>query len=198
MNMNNFTKKFIFVGLCALLLSSGMYGQRRFAVKTNIPYWATLSPNAGAEFLLSSNHNYTLEISGGFNPFKISNDKQWKHWVMWAEARYWVFEPFNAHFFGLHYVGGGYNAGGVKLPFNVFEELRTQRADGNVNGIGLSYGYSWIIGNNLTLEATLGAGYARFNYDTYALGENGERKGTGHKDYFGLTKGAISLVYVFK
>jgi hypothetical protein len=196
--MNSFTKRFIFAGLCALLLSNGLYAQRRFAVKTNIPHWVTLSPNAGAEFLLKPDYNYTFEISGGFNPFEIANDKQWKHWVMWAEARYWAFEPFNAHFFGLHYVGGSYNGGGFKLPFNVFEELKTQRADGNVNGIGLSYGYSWIIGNNLTLEATLGAGYAQFNYDIYALGKNSDKKGAGRKNYFGPTKGAISLVYVFR
>jgi hypothetical protein len=174
-----------------------MYTQRRIAVKTNIPYWTTFSPNAGVEIVLKPHLNYTFELSGGFNPFKLSDNKQRKHGMLWAEARYWTWEPFDAHFFGLHYLGGRYNVSGVKPPFGMFESMKNQRANGNVNGLGLSYGYCWIIGNNLAIETTLGVGYARFNYDVYSLGENGTKTGDGSKNYFGPTKGAISLVYVF-
>ena len=189
-------KKILFVALCALLLSNGMYGQRRFALKTNVPYWGTLSPNLGGEMVLRD--NFTLELSGGFNPFSLSNDRQWKHWALWTEVRYWVWEPFSSHFFGLHYVTGGYNVGGVNLLLDTFSGARDRRAVGNVNGVGLSYGHNWIIGNNLALEATIGAGFARFNYDVYPLGRNGERERSGSRNFWGPTKGAISLVYVFR
>jgi len=190
-------KKILFVALCALLLSNGMYGQRRFALKTNVPYWGTLSPNVGAEMVLRD--NFTLELSGGFNPFSFSNDRQWKHWLLWTEVRYWVWEPFSSHFFGLHYVTGGYNAGGANFIFDTFSGARDRRAVGNVNGIGLSYGHSWIIGNNLALEATIGAGFARFNYAVYPLGRSGEReRERGNRNFWGPTKGGISLVYVFR
>jgi tetratricopeptide (TPR) repeat protein len=178
-------------------LSSEIYAQRRIAMKTNIPYWTTLSPNVGIEIVLKPHLNYTFELSGGFNPFKFSDNKQLKHGMLWAEVRHWTRNPFDAHFFGLHYLGGRYNVGGVKPPFGMLEGAKNKRANGNVNGLGLSYGYSWIIGNNLAIETTMGLGYARFNYDVYSLGENGMKTGEGRKNYFGPTKGAISLVYIF-
>jgi hypothetical protein len=176
-------------------LPSVIYRQRKIAVKTNIPYWATLSPNAGAEIVLKPHLNYTVELSGGFNPFGLPSNKQRKHGMLWAEFRYWTQEPFNAHFFGFHYLGARYNVGGVKPPFGMFKDVRTQRANGKVNGLGASYGYSWIIQNNFAVEATLGIGYARFNYDVYSLGKSGTKTGEGTQSYFGPTKGAVSLVY---
>ena len=195
MTSTNFAKRFLFFGLFVLLLSSGVYAQKRAAVKTNALYWGTLSPNIGGEIVLRG--NYTFELTAGFNPFTFSNDRQWQHFMVTAEARYWVFEPFNAHFFGLHYLGATYNVGGFSLPFRTFDGLSDQRARGSANGVGISYGYNWIIGNNLALEAMIGGGFVRFNYDTYPLGSNGVSTGSGHRNFFGPTRIGLSLVRVF-
>ena len=196
MTSTNFTKKLLFIGLFALLLSGGTYAQKRAAVKTNALYWGTLSPNVGGEIVLPG--NYTIEITTGFNPFSFSNDRQWRHWMFTAEFRYWLFEPFNAHFFGVHYLGALYNVGGFSLPFSTFDGLNDRRALGNAHGVGISYGYNWIIGNNLALEAMIGGGFVRFNYDTYPLGSNGERISSERgRNFFGPTRIGVSLVRVF-
>jgi hypothetical protein len=195
MTITNFAKRLFFTALFAILLSGGVYAQKRAAIKTNIPHWGTLSPNIGAEIAFM--HRYSFEVTTGFNPFTFSDNRQWQHWIVHTELRYWVYEAFNAHFFGLHYVGGTYNVGGINLRMSTFERLRDHRIEGSVNGVGISYGYSWIIGNRLVLEATIGGGFARFNYDLYPLGSVGGEGRRGVRNYFGPTKGGVSIVYVF-
>ncbi|WP_313380645.1 DUF3575 domain-containing protein [Proteiniphilum saccharofermentans] len=188
-------KRAFFILLFCNLLSLHTQAQKTFAVKTNIPHWATASPNLGVE--VAFRHKMTFELSGGFNPFQFGNDKQWKHWIIWPEARYWLNETFNGHSIGLHGVFTGFDVGGLELPFNLVPELKNRRVEGNINGIGLSYGYAWIIGNSLLLEVSAGAGYGRLNYDVFTNGDNGYKTNYGQKHYIGPTKGAISLVYLF-
>ena len=194
MTPTNFIKKFLFFGLFALLLSNGMYAQKRFAVQTNTLYWGTLSPNISGQMAITSNH--TFELATSFNPFTFGN-RQWQHFMATAEFRHWVFEPFSAHFFGAHYLFATYNAGGFSLPFSTFDGSSNARARGNANGVGISYGYNWIIGSRWALEAMIGVGYVHFSYDTYPLGSNGASTGSGSRNYFGPTRIGLSLVRVF-
>ena len=39
------------------------------------------------------------------------------------------------------------------------------RYDGSLYGVGISYGYQWIISKRWSMEATIGVGYARLKYD---------------------------------
>lgn len=189
-----FERGFLIFIFCSVL-STQTQAQKMFAVKTNIPHWATASPNLGVE--VAFRHQMTFELSGGYNPFEFGDDKQWKHWIIWPEARYWLNETFNGHSVGVHGVFAGFDVGGLELPFNLWPELKNKRVEGNINGIGISYGYAWIIGNSLLLEVNAGAGYGRLNYDVFTKGNNGYRTNDGQKHYIGPTKGAISLVYLF-
>ncbi|MDO5522461.1 MAG: DUF3575 domain-containing protein [Bacteroidia bacterium] len=180
-----------------LFLTTGLFFSahaQKNTIKTNIPYWFTATPNLGFEFALGE--KVSLEVSGGFNPFKFGDTKQLKHWVVWPELRYWPCETYNGHFFGFHAVGGQYNIGGWDLPIDRLAGLKDRRYEGNALGAGLSYGYQWILSDRWGLEFTVGAGYARFNYDVHALGENGQKLGENKKNYFGPTKGALSIVYI--
>ncbi|MDO5663800.1 MAG: DUF3575 domain-containing protein [Bacteroidia bacterium] len=168
---------------------------QKVAVKTNIPYWFTATPNAGLEFALGN--KISLELSGGVNPFKFSDTKQLKHWVVWPELRYWTCETFNGHFFGLHGVGGLYSLGGWDLPIDRLAGLKNHWYKGNAIGVGISYGYQWILDDHWGLEFTIGGGYARFDYEIHSLGPNGSKIGENKKNYFGPTKGGLSIVYIF-
>jgi hypothetical protein len=192
--MRFFKRAFLGFIFCCLL-STYTQAQKTFAIKTNIPYWATASPNLGVE--VAFRHKMTFELSGGFNPFQFGDDKQWKHWIIWPEARYWLNERFNGHSIGLHGVFAGFDVGGLDLPFNLWPEFKNKRVEGNINGIGLSYGYAWIIGNSLLLEVSAGGGYGRLNYDTFTKGSKGYKTNEERKHYIGPTKAAISLVYLF-
>ena len=64
--------------------------------------------------------------------------------------------------------------------------------------LGISYGYSWILGKRWNIEATIGFGYAYSNYDKYDCATCGRFKGSQDKHYFGPTKAGISLIYIIK
>lgn len=169
---------------------------QEISVKTNVPYWFTATPNVGFEYVLGE--NLSLEFTAGFNPFKFGDTKQMKHWVIWPELRYWLYQPDSGHFFGLHGVAGQYNIGGLDLPWDRFAGLKTRRYQGSAIGVGLSYGYRWVLNDRWGIEITAGGGFARFNYDVYSLGNNGQKTGENTKNYFGPTKGALSLIYIIR
>ena len=100
------TIKFLLLAALMLTYTISTYGQDKshympkFAIKTNALYWATTTANLGFEVGLSK--NLTLDVSGNYNPWKFSDHKQIKHWLVQPELRYWLCERFYGHFFGLH------------------------------------------------------------------------------------------------
>ena len=61
-------------------------------VKTNLLGWGTASINGGIETKVSAKS--TISLFGSINPFEFGNHKQWKHWLLQPEYRYWFCEPF--------------------------------------------------------------------------------------------------------
>lgn len=193
---------FIAMGI-ALLFSTSIYGQK-VAVKTNLLYDATSTLNLGFEFGLSK--KWTLDVSGNYNPWEFGENRKMKHWMVQPEMRYWLCEKFNGHFFGLHAHGAQYNWGGM-LPWGFKNgkmfgienrNIQEHRYEGWLVGAGLSYGYQWILGKRWSLEASLGIGYAYLDYAKYKCEKCGEKIGDGHKNYFGPTKAAVSIIYIIK
>ena len=85
----------------------------KIAIKTNALYWATSTPNLGLEIGLAK--KLTLDISGNYNPWKFSDNKQLKHWLVQPELRYWLCERFNGSFFGLHGHYGEMNVSNLNI-----------------------------------------------------------------------------------
>lgn len=190
-------KVYILFLLCISISFVG-YAQK-VAVKTNLLYGAyTLTPNLGLE--LGMGKKSTLDIGGGYNPWHL-NDKGTKktvHWLAEAEYRYWLCQRFNGHFFGAHVLGGQYNINGHKLPLLLGKDSQDYRYEGYAVGAGVSYGYQWILGYRWNLEASLGVGYARLEYDKYACRACGDKLAREHRNYIGPTKAAISIIYIIK
>lgn len=191
------TIKFLLLAVLMLTCAIGMHGQEKnyympkFAIKTNALYWATTTANLGFEVGLSK--KLTLDVSGNYNPWEFSNNKQIKHWLVQPELRYWLCERFYGHFFGLHAHYAEANVNNL----NIFG-LGDYRYQGNIYGAGISYGYQWILNKRWSMEATVGVGYARLNFDKYNCGTCGSKIGKEHKNYFGPTKIALSIIYVIK
>lgn len=160
-------------------------------VKTNALYWATTTPNLGIEFGLSK--KLTLDVSANYNPWGFSDNKKMKHWLVQPELRYWTCERFYGHFFGLHGHFAEYNVGGIKL-FG----LENYRYRGNLYGAGISYGYHWILGNQWSIEASVGVGYAHLDYDKYNCKKCDSKIKEDTNEYWGPTKASISFIYVIK
>lgn len=193
--------RFMPVVIGLLLFPAGILAQPSvkepvFAIKTNGLYWATSTPNIGIEIGLGK--KISLDISGNYNPFEFKNNKKLKHWMVQPGLRWWTCERFNGHFFGIHAHGGYCNVGGLNLPFGILPELKTHRYEGEFYGGGIHYGYQWILGKRWNLEAEIGAGYVRFNYDKYQCPRCGEHQGSSSRNYFGVTKAALSIIYIIK
>lgn len=177
-----------------LLLISLSVSAQKIAVKTNLLYDVTTTLNLGAEVKLAP--KWTLDISGNYNPFNLGNDKKMKHWLVQPEARFWLCEAFNGHFFALHGLGGQFNV--ADINFGVFPSTKDYRYQGTMYGAGVGYGYQFILGNHWNMGLEIGAGWIHADYDKYDCPHCGDWKEKGKKNYFGVTKAAISLIYIIK
>lgn len=180
--------------LSLLLFMVALCYAQKVAIKNNLLYDATLTPNLGLEFGLGEKS--TLEINAGYNPFTFSDKKKLKHWLVQPEYRWWNCEKFNGSFWGAHIHGGQYSIANLKLPFGIFPALKGHRYEGFFLGGGVSFGYQWMLGKRWNLETSLGAGYTYFKYNKYNCPDCGPKLKSGNYNYFGVTKAAISLIYI--
>lgn len=191
-------RRLLTVTILLLSLSTSSFSQN-FAVKTNLLYDAAATANLGFEAGLAP--RWTIDVSGNLNAWPIDGHK-WKHWLVQPEARYWFCDRFQGHFLGLHGIASAYNVGYIPNDFkflgNDFSVLTDHRYQGYGYGAGLAYGYAWALSRHLNLEFEIGAGYVYTRYDRYecdGCGKQVASKVPYH--YFGPTKAAISLVYIF-
>ena len=186
----------ILFGLWALCFSQESKAQD-WALKSNLLYDATTTINFGVERALAE--KWTLDVSGNWNPFQFADNKKWKHWLVQPEFRWWTCERFNGHFLAAHLIGGGFNIGNLSsFPFSIWDSLEDYRYKGHAFGGGIGYGYAWMLGKHWNLEAEVGVGYAHAWYDQYSYAEQGAKtRSDGNKNYWGITKLAISFVYLF-
>lgn len=188
-------------------VAAGNHASAQVAVKTNLLYDATTTPNLGIEVGVASRSS--VQLVYGLNPWKFHSQRHGtrmvRHWVMMPEYRWWPCTRFNGHFVGLHAMGGQFNAAAVDLPVpgaffggaNLRKQVRSSSFEGGFAGVGVTYGYQWILSRHFNLEAEAGIGYNRVWYDKYACGECGPRLKDGSTNYLGLTKLGVSVVYLF-
>lgn len=183
----------VFIGL--FLCTFHVYGQK-VAVKTNLVADATTTINLATEIGLTA--KTTLDLYVNYNPWSLGSNKLFKHVMLQPEYRYWFCERFSGSFIGVHAHAGIFNAGGIDLPFGVWPNLKDYRYEGEFIGAGVSYGYQWVLGKHWNLEGNIGVGYAYVNFDKYRCKNCGKlQEKDGHKNYFGPTKAAVSLIYLF-
>ena len=180
--------------LLAFAAMTASTGAQKVAVKNNVVYDVLATPNLGVE--LGLGRATTLDISGNYNPFEKNDGKMFKHWLVQPEFRYWLCERFNGHFFGVHLLGGEYNISKVKLPFGLARDGKEHRYDGWYVGGGFIYGYQWMLARKWSIEATVGVGYVRFDYDKYGCRDCSPRLESGTKNYFGPTKLGVNLIFI--
>lgn len=170
--------------IIAVAFSLNVFSQR-VALKTNALYWATLSPNIGLEFRLS--RHFTLNIEGAGNLFK-SNKYKTHTAAFMPEGRYWFSSrPQAGHFIG------------VMGTANFFKwKINDTHHNGDALGLGLTYGYSFVLNKRWSLETTLGAGWLHFRDIKYKEGEKAPSGPNHSKDLFAPLKAGVTFVYHIK
>lgn len=190
-----FGKKFFLVFLALLASLSGAFAQK-MAIKNNLFYDATATPNLAIELALS--RKTTLELGAGINLFDFFDNKKAKHWLVQPELRWWMCDVFNGHFFGVHAHGAQFNVGGWDIPVGRLEKFKDHRYQGYLYGGGISYGYQWLLSPRWNIELSLGGGFARIHYEKYPCATCGTKLDEGDHNYWGVTKAALSLIYMIK
>ncbi|MCD7900705.1 MAG: DUF3575 domain-containing protein [Bacteroides sp.] len=188
--MRKYILSFFFISL-----SAALWGQK-VAIKNNLLYDATLTPNLGLEIALGKKS--TLDLNAGYNPFTFNKGKRFKHWLAQPEYRNWFCEAFNGGFWGIHLHGGQFSLANLDLPFGMFPSLKDHRYEGYFVGGGLSIGYQWILSKRWNIETSIGGGYAFVDYEKYPCGDCGPKLKDGTYNYWGVTKATISFIYFFK
>lgn len=159
------------------------------AIKTNLLYWAALTPNIGIDFYIS--RHSTIGIEGAYADWnqKSGQKRNWGIGMAALEYRYWTRNNSSGHFVGAH-------AGWATYNFK-FDETGHQ---GQAYGGGLLYGYALPVTKHINIEFMLAVGYVETNkIENYKpVAEGGYILASRKKvQYFGPTKVGVNFVYKF-
>lgn len=177
----------IFITFCvgSLALTAQKSCPAYIGIKTNAMAWAAGLPNIAAELPISRHLSLALPLV--WCPWYLSKTYAVKAFSLQPECRWWIKVAGDGHFLGLHT---------HICLFNVkWQENRYQDTQRPLLGGGISYGYLLPFSDKWAGEFTLGAGYANIRYNTYYNIANGACFETRSRNYWGITKMGISIVY---
>ena len=169
--------------------------QRHVALRTNLLYDATLSPNLGFDVRVDS--AWTVGLLAGVNAWDIdkADNKKWRHMLFSLRARKVRKNLFEKGYYEGDLIYSHFNVGNIKFPFGLYSAVKNHRLQGDLVALGGKYGYSWILARDWRIEAEGGiaVGYAWFKeYDCPHCGTvlgNGDR-------IFLLPQLGINVVYI--
>ena len=145
----------------------------RVALRSNLLYDATLSPNLGLDVRVDSTR--TIGLLAGFNAWDLdkTENKKWRHMLFSLRARKYNDSIFHKGYFEGDLIYSHFNVGNTKIPFGLYSAVKDRRLQGDLVALGAKYGYSWILSRTWRLEAEAGVavGYAWFKeYDCAVCG----------------------------
>lgn len=186
-------KKFAIIGLL-MVLAVPLHAQK-VAVKNNLLYDVSLTPNLGVEWRMSD--HWTGGLSAGYNPFSFSDNKKWKHILVSPEARYWFCSVFEGDFLAMNAIYSHFNTGNVKFPFGLYPSVKNERRQGDMVAVGASYGHAWLLSPHWNFEVEVGADVGYTKYDRFECAKCGEKLGSDKKGFV-MPRLSVNIVYVIK
>ena len=182
------------------------------ALRNNLLYDATLTPNIGAELRIDS--AWTAGVNIGLNAWDIdkSKNKKWRHFLIAPNIRRYFGhrsdKPASSSLWGipadasrhisyleLDAIYSHFNVGNTKIPFGLYKSIQDRRLQGDLFALGGKYGYSWILSRDWRLEAEAGIaiGYAWFKEND--CDHCGNYYGKGDRIFL-LPQLGINVVYI--
>lgn len=161
--------------------------ERYIALKTNVPFLAFAVQNIALE--VQCHEHISIDFPVIWSISDIEREHAIRTFSLQPEARWWTKTVGQGHFFGLHTHISWFNL--------KWEEDRYQSGKRPLLGAGISYGYKLPLSRHWGAEFNIGAGYANMKYNTYYNIENGAKIDTRVRNYWGITRVGLSLVYRF-
>ena len=182
--------------LAFILTSHQVLGQNRVAIRSNLLYDATLSPNLGIEVRVDT--TWSVGGSVGINAWDIDKQKnrKWRHLLISPKVRKYLGDSlFHRGYLEGNLIYSHYNVGNVKFPFGLYRSVRERRLQGDLLALGAKYGYAWIMARNWRIEAEAGiaVGYAWFK--EFECPHCGAQLGEGNRIFL-LPQLGINVVYI--
>ena len=169
--------------------------QPRVALRTNLLYDATLTPNLGMDVRVDS--AWTVGLLVGINAWDIDKEKnkKWRHALFSIRARKYRDSLFHKGYYEADVIYSHYNVGNTKIPFGLYSAVKDRRLQGDLIALGGKYGYSWILSRTWRIEAEAGVavGYAWFK--EYDCDHCGTYYGKGDRIFL-LPQLGVNVVYI--
>lgn len=139
----------IITATLAAILMHQRAGAQIFAAKVNALSAITGTLNVGIDISLAD--KWTLDVAAYWNPI---NSAKYSSRILGVQvgAKRWFYESFVGHFVGAQFTYGNYLWGGSRRYWK-----------GRAAGLGISYGYAWLLSKrwNITVEAGIGIYHMR-------------------------------------
>ena len=187
--------------LCALFcLVSLTSPAQNVALRTNLLYDATLTPNLGVEVRIDS--LWTLGADFGLNAWDIdkAKNKKWRHLLVAPHVRRYLtltdsLRLRQASYVEADMVYSHFNVGNTTVPLGLYSAAKDRRLQGDLVALGAKYGYAWILGRDWWIEAEAGiaVGYAWFK--EYECAHCGTYYGRNSRIFL-LPQLGINVVYI--
>mgnify|MGYP002577225924 CR=1 FL=1 len=171
-------------GLLALALSAPA---QSYSLRTNVLGLGTANLNLEGSMTLG--RKWSLHLPLQYNPFKFSQNRQFRNFYAAPGVRYWLLESYMGGFVGMYGTAGTYSVG------NLFGSK--YRYEGEGYGLGVSIGRSYQLGRQWNMEWEVGAGAVWLAYDKYLCKRCGDLVGRDYGWRFLPTRAALNLVYLF-
>lgn len=194
--------RFIAVSFVTLwsIVSIETVSAQSVAVRTNLLYDATLTPNVGLEIRLDS--LWTLGVNGGLHAWDIDSrphqNKKLRHLLVSPNVRRYLSKSdtlWRRSYIETNLIYSHYNISKIKFPFGLYPDAKERRFQGDLIALGGKYGYSWMLARDWRIEAEAGVavGYAWFK--EYECPQCGEFLGNGDRIFL-LPQLGINVVYI--
>ena len=192
----NLVKNILVLVVTLMFLSVQRGEAQSFALRNNLLYDATLTPNIGADIRLDS--LWTLGAVVGINAWDVDKEKnkKWRHLLIEPNVRRWLNRtPFSKSYIEGDLIYSHFNVGNTRIPFSLYDAVKEKRLQGNLFALGGKYGYSWILARHWRVEAEAGIaiGYAWFK--EYECATCGQQLGNGDRIFL-LPQLGINVVYI--
>ena len=173
------------------------------ALRNNLLYDVTLTPNLGAEIRVDS--LWTVGMNVGINAWDIDKqtNKKWRHLLISPNVRKYFnlkqdslnLNVRRANYLEINGIYSHFNVGNTRIPFGLYSAVKNHRLQGDLVALGGKYGYSWILSRDWRLEAEAGLaiGYAWFK--EYECDHCGTFYGKGDRIFL-LPQLGINIVYI--
>lgn len=173
----------------------GVSARPAWYVKTNLPAWGMLWTNVAVEADVHPHISVQLPVYySGFNYF--TGKVKFRTFTIQPEARYWFGEKDYTRkaFVGVHFGLGWYN---VAFGGDTRYQDHNRRTPAIGGGISGGYRFSFTADPRWKMEASLGLGCYRLDYDHLENRHNGPVKGRTRRTFFGIDQVALSVSYSF-